>query len=511
MDCKFECLTLAHKIIKHMKKTLRTLALGGALLIGSGANAQTPVGTLVQNFTLTDILGGSHSLYSYLDAGKTVVIDVSAIWCGPCWSYHNTNALDNFYAAHGPSGDNTAMVFWIEGDVSTGSSCLYAPGACTGGTSQGDWTNGGTVAYPIIDLATTASFTGSGLTIPYYPVMYVICPNRTVYASGVAGSIGTLSSLNSMLGNCDVAVSGTNAALNSYTGTVEAPCGIAATSKVILQNMGTNTLTSCTITGTCGATTFGPINWTGSLDTYEYEEVTLGSFTLTGPSTMNVNISTADALSTDNAITPVAVSNNDAPTSSIIIQIVTDMYGSETTWNVKNSSMVTVGSGGPYSDLGAPGTTTQPPVNLTLPANCYTITVNDSYGDGMDSGYGVGSFSVKYGTTTVLTGGDFTTTTARKFTTLGGVGIEENEAFSGVNVFPNPVNGLATVNVDLVEGGDILVNISNSVGQVLASQKRNNAAAGANKLDIDFSTFASGVYYVNVSMGTQTTVVKVIK
>lgn len=46
-----------------MKKTLRTLALGGALLIGSGANAQTPVGTLVQDFSLTDINGNPHSLY----------------------------------------------------------------------------------------------------------------------------------------------------------------------------------------------------------------------------------------------------------------------------------------------------------------------------------------------------------------------------------------------------------------------------------------------------------------
>lgn len=488
-----------------MKKTLRTLALGGALLIGSGANAQTPVGTLVSDFTLTDITGATHSLYQYLDAGKTVVIDISAIWCGPCWSYHGTNALENFYAAKGPAGTNEAMVFWMEGDPGTATACLYAPGACAGGTSQGDWVTGST--HPIFDLS-SAEAAALPLEISYFPVMYVICPNRTVYKAGVAGAIGTLTLLNGYMGDCATAISGSNAAINSYTGALEA-CG-ATDVKVMLQNMGTTTLTTCTIQATVGATTLGPITWTGSLGSYDYEEVNLGSITLSGTATCTVTITTADALSTDNAITK-TLSYNFAPSNNIIVAMITDQYGSETTWTLKNSLGTTVSSGGPYGpDLGAAGTTTQAPVNLVLPNDCYTLQVNDSYGDGMDSGYGVGSYAIKYGTTTVLTGGVFTTVESRKFAN-GGVGVNEMEVFSGVNVYPNPVNGLATLNVDLVENGDILVNITNSVGQVLASQKRYNAAAGSNRLAVDFSTFASGVYYVNVTVGSQTTVAKVIK
>jgi hypothetical protein len=493
-----------------MKKHLRTLAFGGALLVSANVGAQTPVGTLVGNFTLTDISGGTHDLYSYLDAGKMVVIDVSATWCGPCWSYHNTHALEDFETAHGPSGANDAVVLFVEGDPSTTTPCLYGPSTsgCTGG-SQGDWVTG--TNYPIIDLSTSASFTGSGLEIPYFPCMYVICPNRTVYKSGVAGSIGTLSLLNSYIGDCAVATSGTNAALNQYSGTLEAPCSAPATAKVILQNMGTTTLTSCTITGTVGSTTLGPINWTGSLDTYEYEEVNLGSFTISGPQTMNISITTSDASAADNVIAPFTVSDNSSPTTAIIVQMVTDAYGSETTWNVKNSGGTTVGSGGPYGDLSAAGTTTQPPVNLTLPAGCYTLTVNDSYGDGMNAGYGTGSYAIKYGTTTVLSGGVFTNTDVRKFSTSGSVGIDENSLLNSVSVYPNPVNAAATVNVELAEASDITLVVTNSVGQVVSTQVVNNAAAGSNQIGVDFQNMESGVYYINVKAGNNGTTVKVVK
>ena len=491
-----------------MKKTLRTLAFSASLLVAANASAQTPVGTLIQDFTLTDILGATHNLYSYLDAGKTVVIDVSATWCGPCWAYHGTGALDAFNLAHGPSsGPNDAVVLFVEGDPSTTTPCLYGPSTpgCTGG-SQGDWVTG--ESYPIIDLATSASFTSSGLTIPYYPAMYVICPNRTVIQSGVAGSIGTLSLLNSYMGTCDIATSGLNAALNSYTGATEF-CG-SSNVKVMLQNMGTTTLTSCTITATVGATTLGPINWTGSLSTYDFEEVDLGPVTLTGAATANVTITTSDALSSDNSVSA-ALAYNFAPSANIIVAMVTDRYGSETTWTLKNSGGTTVSSGGPYGpDLTASGTTTQTPVNLVLPSDCYTLKVNDAYGDGMCCSYGAGSYSIKYGTTTVLTGGAFGTTESRKFAN-NATDIEDITVFSGVNVFPNPVNGMATVNVDLVENNDILVTITNNVGQVLANVKKYNAPAGSNRMDLDFSTFANGVYYVNVTAGSQTTVAKVIK
>jgi hypothetical protein len=276
-----------------MKKLLLSIAIFSGL---SSLNAQTPVGTVVNNFTLTDINGNTHTLFDYLDQGKMVVIDVSATWCSPCWSYHGTGALNSFYNAHGPTSTaNDAMVFFIEGDVSTTAADLNG----TGGNTQGDWVTGENM--PIIDLTTTASFENSGLDIAYFPVMYVICPNRTVLQSGVAGSIGTLTALNGYIGDCPaVASDPVDPALLGYTGTTTSCSNFNLS--VTLQNNGTTPLTSATIsvTGIPSPITY---NWTGNLNTYGVAQVNLGTVNLTNSATATITITSTDNNAANSTLT----------------------------------------------------------------------------------------------------------------------------------------------------------------------------------------------------------------
>ena len=131
-----------------MKKTLLIAIV--ALFSFNNAQAQLPDGSVAPDWTLTDLNGTSHNLYTYLDNGYTVFIDFSATWCGPCWGYHISGALENLYVDHGPAGmpnvspttTDDVMVFFIEGDESTLAALQGGAG------SQGDWITG--TPYPIL-------------------------------------------------------------------------------------------------------------------------------------------------------------------------------------------------------------------------------------------------------------------------------------------------------------------------------------------------------------------------
>lgn len=485
---------------------MKKLILSAALLAGFGSfQAQTPVGTVVNNFTLTDINGTSHDLFSYLDAGKMVVIDVSATWCGPCWSYHNTGALNDFYLAHGPAGANDAMVFFVEGDPTTTSADLNGTGANT----QGNWVAG--EAMPIIDLATAASFENSGLDIAYFPVMYVICPNRIVLQSGVAGSLGTLANLNSYVGDCPAPASqSVDVSALSYKGEL-IHCEGSYTPKVQIQNYGTSALTSATITITQGGNTVSTGTYSGSLATYGVATVNCTAIAnFTGGALSVAVTTTGDASATNNNLAVTVAGAANAVSQLVYVNITTDRYGSETTWKLKNSAGTVVSQGGPWTDLSSNTQTVQPPVAATLnPSQCYTFEIYDSFGDGICCSYGNGAYSVTDASGTVLvSGGEFIDLDKGVFKT-GVASIDELNTIA-LNVYPNPATDAVNVSFEAANT-DYSISLMDLQGRVITSQELTNAT-GTQLITLTTSTVAKGSYIVSIkSNGMVTTANVVIK
>jgi hypothetical protein len=93
--------------------------------------------------------------------------------------------------------------------------------------------------------------------------------------------------------------------------------------------------------------------------------------------------------------------------TEVTMTVVTDAYGSETTWTITGATGTPVyASGGPYTDVEGDGET----VNFCVPdGSTIYITVEDAYGDGMCCAYGDGGWTVNVGSTTVSSGGSFGT------------------------------------------------------------------------------------------------------
>ena len=129
------------------------------------------------NFTLDDLGGTSHELYDYLDQGYSAVLDFSATWCPPCWSYHQEGVLEDVWDEYGPGGEDNVMVFMLEVGISPATSqpCIYGPTNCTGGT-QGDWTAG--VNYPILNPPQAEADAVRGdYSVNAFPTLFAVAPN----------------------------------------------------------------------------------------------------------------------------------------------------------------------------------------------------------------------------------------------------------------------------------------------------------------------------------------------
>jgi hypothetical protein len=157
-------------------------------------NAQIPNGTPAPDWTATDINGTTWDLSDILDLGQHVVLEFSATWCGPCWSFHNSGTFNTLHDTYGPNGTNQIRVFYIEADVSTTTPCLYGPVGCSGGT-QGDWVTGHD--FPFIDIGNGNAITmASDYQIGYYPTIYAVSANGNngVYEVGQETDINTWAS-----------------------------------------------------------------------------------------------------------------------------------------------------------------------------------------------------------------------------------------------------------------------------------------------------------------------------
>jgi hypothetical protein len=509
-------------IIYQMKKALLSLLV--AVMTSTMSFAQLPAGSFGQDFTITDQFGVSHNLYNYLDQGYTVYLDISATWCPPCWSFHLSGSLDELYANHGPAGapgvsantTDDVMVIWIDGDDETNAADM----AGTGSSTQGNWLNpaGTPVAFPLANpAAALANSINDDYAIAYYPTIYRICPNRIVTEVGALDAAGLYATVE----ECPAPASQANdPSMLSYDGDL-ATCGDINVA-VTIQNNGTSPLTACTITVTGGSSPL-TFDWTGNLDTYEVETVNVGTVGISGSTTLNVSISSADD-NTSNNSTSAPISFAADGTTHVKIDIKFDRYPEESSWSITNDAGVVVASAD-YGNAPIPADNSTRIENVYLPSTgCYTFTAEDSYGDGFfDTQWGAAANGHIYVTTVNEAGGTFSSVwsydgtynfdeAAAPSNVNTVVGIEEVSLTTGVNVYPNPANDFINIAYGLTNNSVVTVDVINVVGARVMTEYIGSQAAGNYTSRLDVSNLSAGVYMLNVTInGTANTVRVTVK
>ncbi len=467
-----------------MRKSL-LIAASAALLSGS-VMAQLPDNSICPDWTGTDLNGNSHNLYSLLDSGYTVFIDVSATWCPPCWSYHQAHHLKNLYNQYGPGTvENKVRVFFIEGDGSTTLADLNG----TGSNTLGNWVTG--TPYPIIDNASI----GNLLQITYFPTVYKVCPNRLVTEIGQK----TTAQLWASVASCQAAVLPTDASLLP-TSSLAACVGNDVTLTARMQNMGTTPLTSATIEARQGSTVIGSVNWTGNLATYAIEEVAVTNFSPTASTSVNMVITSSDGdASNNNSSVLVTASNTYATSTQVTMQLQTDNYGSETSWKLFKPDGSVFAQAGPFTNGQNQAVKTY---NWNLQdMTCYRLEFYDAYGDGFCCSYGQGWYKVISNGVEIIQGGTFTSSDVKPFsvnTTLAG--IETNELERSLNVYPNPSSGLVNLEYSLDRGVNVKMVITDVVGKVVM-ERTILPASGAQRETLDMNELSNGIYILKLDAG----------
>ena len=482
-----------------------------AMMVNTGAEAQLPNGSVAPDFTVTDINGVEHTLYDYLDAGIPVVLDVSATWCGPCWSYHTgeyngfngEGALHHLYNENGPDGTNEVMVILIEGDDETTADDLVGTGAST----TGDWVDG--TPYPIVDDAENIF---NLYECTYYPTVFTICPNRLITETGQGTYEDHLAFVQQNA--CDAATQPVDPSLVSYSGDLATCSEIDAV--VAMMNFGTDNLMSAQITVTGCDNCPVVEDWTGDLATYDVEDITISGLAISADTDLDISITSMND-NTDNDTWMQAVSMAADASTHFRVEIMTDCWPEETSWEIVDENGATVASGGPYADA----QTMHVEDRWVDGTGCFGFRFMDSYGDGLNGEAWTSCGVNGSATCTTMDGGaEFSMlwdydgsywieTAEVAANVVQTVSVENLEAQVSFNVFPNPVNDVANVQFAVSNASEVTLNVMNMLGQTVYADDLGTVLGGEHRTEIDFSALEGGMYLVNLTANGETQTLKV--
>lgn len=262
---------------------------------------------------------------------------------------------------------------------------------------------------------------------------------------------------------------------------------------VVIENYGTNTLLELDLNYYLNDNIIGIYHWTGSLETFETDEVAFGEISV---SNAGISIFKVDFEKQGD----VNLGNNTRSqdfyyiTNGIDIEVnlLTDSFAVETSWSIFTKDGYKLAENGPLTD-----NTLYKEIKC-VPDECIEFVIYDTYGDGLCCEFGNGKYSLTLRDSAVVmaSGAEF------EFEESNEICVQNFHENIGpddiIKVYPNPT--LGKLNIDFVKKdlGEVIIRMYNYVGQEIFELTYNQPSEA---VLIDLVEFSSGMYILKVSDG----------
>ncbi len=473
-----------------MKKLLFCLTL----FIFTLSGFSQPLTPYAPDVTVQDIDGNNHHLYTYLNQNRTVVLEFYN--STHTSSINSRPGVADLYNMFGLGGDISHAILSIDLDSTTNTEAAFK------------------AAYGINSAITDSiqKFTAYNPDVNT-PMFIIICPDR-LWQVRYGSIFDDETYITSMSSNCSSLSAQVNdGKVFEYFGKPQY-CSGQTEASFYLQNYSmSNNLTSAKIVAKEGGIEKGSLLWTGNLEPYELDAVTIELNDISGVDIITFEIEEVngvlDTYTSNNSFVQIFNEGKEIRTG-LTMDLITDFNPDQIRWYIiQDFTGDTISNNFNHTYL--PNTAYQFTFDFTLfPEGCYEFYVEDTFGDGLINGTTPDGEAL--GQLTITTDNNdellideinYEHVINRKFSvnkTLGVVDVTETK----IQISKNPFT--SNLIIDGLSDADKLVKVYTIDGKFIDAISVNSS-----KLDINTTQWESGIYIVDVQGSNGSTILKAIK
>ena len=291
-------------------------------------------------------------------------------------------------------------------------------------------------------------------------------------------------------------------------------CTASLNPTIRFKNYGTTAITSAQITYSLDGVNTQTYNYNGNLTTGSTVIISLPMLSFTSAfQSFYANLTSLNSSSSDEFINNNSFQRNLARPkvpigNDLTFKLQLDLFGSEISWNLKNSASTILYSGANYPDVPNPDQNPPFPTLITVPFNlssndCYTLTVFDNVSDGLDGGY----YEIVDSTgNSIVKGGSFKSSFENKFA-ITALSASEFE-FADFSIYPNPNRGSFVIKLTSDSNKEISITINDISGRKVYNKLFENTSLFDQNINLD--NIQEGVYLVTINDGDKKSVKRII-